>query len=448
MVPEEIPVLDAATLRSWKTLSFPEVCANVLSYFIDETEIPHVVLHQMAQTAYSTFTVPEVLPLRKVGDAVILETFWGPTAAFKDIGMRMLAQFLNYFLSRQNAVANVLVETSGDTGPAAVASVQGLKNINVFCMYPYGKVSRVQELQLTTMDEPNVVVFRTHGTSDDQCQLLKKVFKDHKFCDENSICSMNSINIGRVLTQCTYYIYAYLQTVEHVGDPVSFLVPTGAGGNATGGTIAKAMGVPIEKIYACCNSNDVFHRTCETGEFSVGTYVQTLSPAMDTQYAYNLERVMYITLNKDTDLIRDIMKTYEATGKYQFDSILLGKLRRYIGSCKTSDEETLEMIAELYKKYNYEICPHSAISVCALRKLAPSVKTVCVATAHACKFEDVLIQANNKRPVYTPACERILNLPEKFVNMKKTENWESEWIQILKEQVSAKNAKPKLRAKL
>eukprot|EP01035_Chromulina_nebulosa_P019368 gene19368-25235_t len=187
-----------------------------------------------------------------------LDTSLGPTMAFKDIGLQVFNQLLEYILKKQNKRANIVVETSGDTGPAAVTAVKGSSYVNIFCLYPYQRVSPMQELQMTTIQDDNVSIYRTDAS------------------------------------QCSYYVWSYLQvygTPLSIGKLVNYSVPSGALGNAAGGFIAKRMGLPIGKIICATNANDIVHRTISQGDLSMGTNLQTLSPAMDIQYAYNLERI-------------------------------------------------------------------------------------------------------------------------------------------------------------
>lgn len=267
-VPEHLPTLDMETLESWKDHSFPQICAEVMHLF---TDIDLVALNQMTTKAFGEFNDGyDPLPLRKYDDIYILDTSLGPTMAFKDIGQQMVGQLLNYVLGKKGKKANIIVETSGDTGPAAIAGVRGCKNVNIFCLYPYQRVSDVQELQMVTVHDDNVFVYRTEGNSDLQASVLKELFTDKDFVVRNNVCSVNSINWARIAAQSSYYVWAYLQIRYklEVGNqhPVDFIIPTGAFGNAMGGYIAKLMGVPMNKIICTTNINDIVHRTLSRGD--------------------------------------------------------------------------------------------------------------------------------------------------------------------------------------
>ncbi len=190
----------------------------------------------------------------------------------------MVAQLLNYVLGKQQRHANIVVETSGDTGPAAIAGVQGCAHVDIFCLYPHHRISDVQELQMITVQDANVHVYRTEGDSDEQASVLKELFQDTAFVKENNICSVNSINWFRIVAQSSYFIWGYLQVYSTreslaVCAPVHFCIPTGAFGNAMGGLLALKMGVPIGKLLCATNANDIVQRTLMYGDMSMHTSV-------------------------------------------------------------------------------------------------------------------------------------------------------------------------------
>jgi threonine synthase len=215
------------------------------------------------------------LPLKNVGGKMLLETGEGPTLAFKDIGQQVVAQLLNYYLGRRNARANILVETSGDTGPAAVAGVRGCPFVDIFCLYPSGRVSPVQELQLITVDEENVHVYCTEGNTDEQAEVLKEIFMDEEFMAKYNVCSINSINWARIAAQSSYYVWAYLQMCPDLSQTVDFVIPTGAFGNSMGGYLAKKMGLPVGTMVCATNANDTVTTMLNTGLLKMGVNVET-----------------------------------------------------------------------------------------------------------------------------------------------------------------------------
>lgn len=442
MVPSNIPKITFKQLTSWKSLSFPDLCAEVLSLFI-EGEIPFLNLKSMARDAFESFKHKTIIPFRQVGPYCILEMFWGPTYAFKDVGIRMQAQFLNYFLSKRNAKANVLISTSGDTGPAAVASVCGLQNVNVFCLYPYSRVTRVQELQLTTIIEPNVTIYRCHENNDILDEILKKIFDDEFYCVDNDICSMNSTNIGRILTQCCHYFYAYLHVTHKIGEEVDFAVPTGACGNSSGGILSKSMGLPIGTLYLCTNANDILHRALSKGDFSVGENVPTLSCAMDIQTCYNLERILYFLFEGDSRRVRRIMSIFERKNQYQFSPAELTHIQWSVRTCSCDDKNTLRIMRTLYEHFGYEICPHSAIAIYGVEQFHPTNPCICIATAHPAKFDFAIRKAIGKSP--RSECVKLLyQQEEKCTELYTGMEFRSRWLVQIKKDIQKMRLKSSL----
>lgn len=279
-VPEKVPVLSDEIFQTMKDSSFPEVCAQILHLYsgIDIDE-----LRSMTSSSFSLFNDGnDPLPLTCLGntDVRVLDTSLGPTFAFKDIGQQMCGKLLNYVLGKQNKKAKIVVETSGDTGPAAIYGVRGCSHVEIFCLYPQGRVSAVQELQMVTIQDPNVHVYRTQGDTDEQASVLKELFRDEEFVRAQSICSVNSINWVRIAAQSSYFVWSYLELARRgevaFGAPINYVIPTGAFGNAMGAFLAKRMGLPIGRIICATNANDIVHRTLTTGDMSMGVNVQVI----------------------------------------------------------------------------------------------------------------------------------------------------------------------------
>lgn len=281
-VPVSVPQL-ADLLDDWKDLDFPHICAQVLHLY---SGIDVGVLNDIAQAAFSQFNDGlDPLPLRKVGELYFLDTSLGPTFAFKDIGQQIVGRILNHVLGQRNQKATIIVETSGDTGPAAIAGVRGCTNVEIFCLYPHNRVSSVQELQMVTVSEPNVHIYRTEGNTDEQASVLKEIFQDKVFLQNHRVCSVNSINWVRIAAQSSYYVWAYLQLKHHTasglppGQDIGFIVPTGAFGNAMGGYLARLMGVPIAKIVCATNANDIVDRTIRSGDMRMANNIAVSAPS-------------------------------------------------------------------------------------------------------------------------------------------------------------------------
>ena len=341
-VPESIPKISVAELRSWASLTMSQVCARVMTYF---TDLELAELEVITARAFKTFNGGKEppLPCQQVGAQWHLDTGLGPTLAFKDIGQQVVAQLLNIYLGRKGLHANVCVETSGDTGPAAIAGVAGCEHVDIFVLYPHGRVSDVQELQMITWGGvPNVHVFRTEGDTDEQAEALKLLFADSEFMRTHNVISINSINWARVMVQSSYYFWAYLQLRPRVDGVAHFVVPTGAFGNAVGGLVARQMGLPVGRIVCATNANDVVHRTLSKGDLTIAANVMTISPAMDIQFAYNVERMLYLISGGDTATTRRCMLSAQERRPEPLPPSLLRAVQSVFLSAAVSDEQTCE----------------------------------------------------------------------------------------------------------
>ena len=466
-VPETLPTITTAELRSWAKLRLSEVCARVMTRF---TDLPLSELEPIADSAFKTFNDGNEppLPLDKVGDEYFLDTGLGPTLAFKDVGQQVVARLVDLYLRKRGEHANIIVETSGDTGPAAIAGVAGLKNCDIFVLYPYGRISPVQELQMITWgDTSNVHVYRTEGDTDEQAEALKLLFSNREFMATHKVVSINSINWARVMVQSTYYFWAYLQLRPLVDGPVHFAVPTGAFGNSVGGLVAKTMGLPIGKILCATNANDVVHRTITRGDLSIAPNVMTVSPAMDIQFAYNVERMLYLVSGGDTTVTAKYMMAAQQRKPIPLPMDLLKKVQQTFLSFAVTDEETCGTMASVYRESGLTLDPHSAVGVHAARLShikavmrmgdAPSSEAApicCVLTAHPAKFEDACAKAGV--PVAT--CDKVerlktirhafewLRAPPKNVN--KLEAWAAHIKRAVEEAAARRQQAAKPRSRL
>ena len=422
-VPESLPSVSKEELRSWAGLRTSEVCARVMERF---TDLPLAELREISASAFRSFNggAEPPLPLTRVGDAYHLDAGLGPTLAFKDVGQQVVARLLSAYLARRGEHANVIVETSGDTGPAAIAGVAGSPNCEIFVLYPHGRVSAVQELQMITWGgASNVHVYCTEGDTDEQAEALKLLFSDASFMATNRVVSINSINWARIMVQSAYYFWAYLQLRPEVDGEVHFVVPTGAFGNATGGLVAKRMGLPIGTIVCATNSNDVVHRTISVGDMSLAPNVPTVSPAMDIQFAYNVERMLFLVSGGDCDSTARYMLAAQERRAEALPAHLLGLVRETFVSCAVSDEQTCATMAAVYNESGLTIDPHSAVGVSAARSrhiqealrkpTGPPAPVCCVLTAHPAKFEDACARAGVPLAP-SPVVEALKKAPRSF----------------------------------
>lgn len=454
-VPVELPKLSMEQLETWRSFSFPQVCAEIMHLF---TDINIQDLNEMTSKAFSGFNGGlDPLPLTKYEELYLLDTSLGPTMAFKDIGQQMVGQLLNYVLGKKGKKATIIVETSGDTGPAAIAGVRGCKNVNIFCLYPYQRVSDVQELQMITVDEENVFVYRTEGNSDLQASVLKEIFSDKEFVEKYNVCSVNSINWARIAAQSSYYVWAFVELYFNRGlsngdtsPHLNFVIPTGAFGNAMGGYIAKLMGVPIGKIICATNKNDIVHRTISSGDLRMAENYQTESPAMDIQFAYNLERMLFYVTGQDTVVVSTIMDQLEKQYSYSdgangvtLDAAIVEKVQAVFASIAVSDLDTLVTIKNFHSAHNIVLCPHSAVGVYAalgpFKGLTQTVTTICVLTAHPAKFESAVVKALGHMPVTSSKVDEMRTSAQKFewLRIPQVDQaiWRGEWIRRIKSDV-------------
>jgi len=361
-IPSSIPVCSGEFLRGIGGLSFQEIAFEAARLLLDG-EIPDADLRNIIAEAI-TFDAP----LRRLDESTaVLELFHGPTLAFKDFGARFMARVMSHVRRDGDAGYTVLVATSGDTGSAVASAFHGIPGVSVVLLYPSGRVSQIQESQLTTF-EGNVTALEIAGTFDDCQRLVKSAFADARLASRRKLTSANSINIARLLPQTFYYFNAFARLGEQ-DRGIVFSVPSGNLGNLTAGLIAWKMGLPVVRFVAALNANDVVGRYFASGVYVPGNAVTTLSNAMDVGDPGNLPRVRAL-----------------------FDDDIAA-MRREVFTASVTDDETRSAIAESYRKFGYVLDPHGAVGYHALgryRALAGgSFAGIVLETAHPAKFIDV-----------------------------------------------------------
>ncbi|SDX32730.1 threonine synthase [Allochromatium warmingii] len=391
LVPTAIPTVDAERLRMWAGLSFPELALEITTLFIGD-DIPRADLKALIDRSYSTFTHPEVTPLVTAGTTRILELFHGPTAAFKDIALQWLGNVFEYLLEREGGQLNIVGATSGDTGSAAIYGVRGKARIQIFILHPKGRVSPIQERQMTTVLDANVHNIAVRGTFDDAQSIVKTLFNDLPFKSAYQLGAVNSINWARILAQTVYYFYAWGRlTGGEINQRISFSVPTGNFGDVFAGYIAKRMGLPIERLIIATNRNAILTRFIQTGVYAVEQQVhQTLSPAMDIQLASNFERYLYYLYNGDTAQVRARLDDLQRTGQLSVSDALHQQAQADFAAVAVNDAETLDQIRATEQASGYILCPHTAVGVRAAQDWPDAV---CLATAHPAKFGEAVAEA-------------------------------------------------------
>ncbi|MDR3090228.1 MAG: threonine synthase [Desulfobulbaceae bacterium] len=409
LLPRTIPRLDGATLALWRDKSYPDLAFEVMSRFIDD--IPASDLRALVNASYAAFDHTEVTPLVHYGDLHILELFHGPTLAFKDIALQFLGNLFEYFLKKDNGRMNILGATSGDTGSAAIYAVRGKAGINIFILHPHGRVSPVQEKQMTTVLDENVHNIAIRGSFDDGQAIVKGIFGDLDFKNAHHLGAINSINWARVLAQVVYYIWSCLHVQSHESlGAIDFAVPTGNFGDIFAGFIAKRM-MPegmIRRLVLATNANDILARFVRKGDYSLAQVTQTSSPSMDIQSASNFERYLYYLTDSDPKRTKDLMAEFADKGRLELSGYLDQIKRDFVA--EAVDEETVKAtISGFYQEHKYILDPHTAVGVAAaLRQQKPGVAMVCLATAHPAKFAAVVEEAIGKAPDVPPSLAGIL----------------------------------------
>jgi threonine synthase len=362
-MPSYIPQLDDEFINNIDKFSLSQIAFKVASVLLKEA-IPSEDLQRIIDDAIN-FDAP-VVELDE--QTYVLELFHGPSLAFKDFGARFMSRVMAYFLRENEKILDVLVATSGDTGGAVALGFLGVPNTRVTILYPKGKVSEIQELQLCSNGQ-NIHAIEIDGTFDDCQALVKEAFADAELNGRLRLTSANSINISRLIPQTFYYFHAYAQLKRQGKDRVVFAVPSGNFGNIAAGLLAYKMGLPVEQFIAATNINDTVPRFLETGLYETRPSVQTHANAMDVGAPSNWIRIMDLFQN-DAEAVKKLVTSYRFT-----------------------DEETLKAMTEIFEKYRYIACPHTAIAYSALKKYGTDKEYgrvgVFLSTAHACKFPDV-----------------------------------------------------------
>ncbi|KAM6179865.1 threonine synthase-like 2 [Erethizon dorsatum] len=430
-MPEELPQLDRETLQHWSLLSYPSLVKEICSLFIGPELIPREDLNGLIDRAFSRFRSRDVVHLRRLKNGLnVLELWYGVTYAFKDLSLSCAAQFLQYFLEKRGKHVTIVVGTSGDTGSAAIESVQGAKNVDIIVLLPRGYCSKIQELQMTTVLTENVHVFGVEGNSDELDEPIKAMFTDVAFVKKHNLMSLNSVNWSRVLVQMAHYFFAYFQCSPsldtHPLSPMEVVVPSGAGGNLAARCLAQKMGLPI-RLVAAVNHNNIIHRAIQRGDFSRSKAVKpTLASAMDIQMPYNMERIFWLFSGSNSQVTRTLMEQFERTQSLHLPKDLHSKLSEAVTSVSVPDEAITRTMGRCWDDNQYLLCPHSAVAVSYHYQQTdgqqPSAPRCCLAPASAAKFPEV-VQAAGLTPE-TP--EEILALERKETRctpMRRGDDW-------------------------
>ncbi len=412
-VPAEWPVFSADTWRGLRGKSYAEVAAAVMAPFVGDSFTQPELL-ALARETYAGFRHPAVAPLVQIGtDLWVMELFHGATFAFKDYALQFLGRLFDRILARTGRRLAILGATSGDTGSAAIEACRGRSALDIFMIYPHGRVSEVQRRQMTTIDAANVHVLAVDGTFDDGQDIVKRLFSDLEFRDAAHLGAVNSINWARIMAQVVYYATAAL-ALGAPDRPVRFAVPTGNFGNVYAGWVARRMGLPIERLVIGTNRNDVVTRFFETGRMSLGAVEPSLSPSMDIQISSNLERLLFEMMDRDGPALAAWMDGFRKTGSAVMPDARMAESRKLFRATRIDDPTTERTIAAIAETTGQVIDPHTAIAVAAATtadgpSAAPMVALAC---AHPAKFGDTVARAIGREVVLPARLAALMTAPE------------------------------------
>lgn len=412
-IPKEWPKLDYKELP---TTSYSEQAAYVIYPFV-KGFLSYEELNDIASQAYSHFPSKEAIRLKEVEKGnYLLELFHGPTLAFKDFAMLLLAQFFETSLSKKNKSITILGATSGDTGSAAIEAFKNNKHCTVFILFPKGRVSEIQRKQMTTVDSASIYPIEIDGTFDDCQNLVKHLFQNLEFKEEVSLGAINSINWARVAAQIVYYFSTFQQLQSN---RVSFSVPTGNFGDVLAGWVAKKMGLPIDKLIVATNDNDILDRAISNGDYFQEEVKATTSPSMDIQISSNFERLLFESLDRDPEKLRNLFKELKENNGFRIGNDTLTYIRNDFKSGKASEEKVKDTISRIHKASNIILDPHTAVGFYAsASELNFDVPMVNLGTAHPAKFSKAVIDAIGFEPEIPDRLKNIINKKEKFTQLE------------------------------
>lgn len=414
-VPETVPTLTHDQIAAMAGQSYEEIAFTVMRPFIGDT-FTDVEFRAMIGRAYAGFDHDARAPLVQLApNHFLLELFHGPTLAFKDFAMQLIAQMFQSALKRSRDRITIVGATSGDTGSAAIEAFRGLENVDVFILYPHGRVSEVQRRQMTTPVEANVHALAMDGDFDDCQAMLKDMFNDTSFRESVRLAGVNSINWGRVLAQIVYFF----SSAVSLGAPhrkISFTVPTGNFGDVFAGYIAKQMGLPIVDLVVATNQNDILHRTLETAAYIKEGVVPTISPSMDIQVSSNFERALFYAYGGKGEVVAAQMDDLK-NGGFKISQGAYQYLRDTFASGRASEAETSLAIKTCLEAHGELLCPHSAVGVHVAQEHLGITPMITLATAHPSKFPDAVDAASGIQPILPQHMENLYERDERVTRV-------------------------------
>jgi threonine synthase len=413
-VPDSWPQFSHDDIRALRGKRYEDVAFAVISRFTSG-DIADGDLRAMIDEAYATFAHTARVPLRQLdSNHWLMELFHGPTLAFKDVAMQLLARLMDHALERSGKRATIVGATSGDTGGAAIDAFAASTRTDIFILHPHGRVSDVQRRQMTTIGEPNVHNIALEGTFDDAQAHVKAMFADEAFRESVLLSGVNSINWARIMAQTVYYF----TTALALGAPerrVSFCVPTGNFGDIFAGQVARHMGLPMGELVLATNINDILHRTMETGRYEVTGVSPTQSPSMDIQVSSNFERLLFEACGQNADLITTLMAGLKQSGSFSLTDEMLSYIQAGFKSGRCDEAQTAETIRTTLAETGDLLDTHTAVGYhVAKQMMREDIPMVTLATAHPAKFPDAVEAASGVRPELPARIGDLLQRTERF----------------------------------
>ncbi|GLK77874.1 threonine synthase [Methylopila jiangsuensis] len=417
-VPETWPTLSRDEIADLAGRPYAAIAYRVIAPFVGDA-IPADALKRMIDEAYGAFRHEAVTPLVQTGaNRFVLELFHGPTLAFKDVAMQLLARLMDHALAERGLRATIVGATSGDTGGAAIEAFRGRSRLDVFILMPDGKVSEVQRRQMTTVPDDNVHAIAIDGSFDDAQAHVKAMFNHHAFRDRLALAGVNSINWARVLAQAVYY-FAAATALGAPAREIDFVVPTGNFGDVFAGYVAKRMGLPIRRLVIATNVNDILARTLETGRYEVRGVAPTTSPSMDIQVSSNFERLLFDALGRDSAAVRAAMASLGQSGAFTLPAAALDAIRGEFDAGRADEDEVKATIRRVLETSGYLLDTHTAVAYAVAEKAErdPAVPQVVLSTAHPAKFPDAVEAASGVRPGLPVHLADLLERPERLTRL-------------------------------
>lgn len=419
-VPKIWPKFSAETIAGFAGRPFDEVAAAVVGA-LSGGAIPSTDLARMTRDAYATFGHPAVTPLVQVGpNRWVLELFHGPTLAFKDVAMQLLARLMDYVLEKRGARATIVGATSGDTGGAAIEAFRSSTRTDVLILFPDGRVSDVQRRMMTTPTEPHLHALSLAGTFDDCQARVKDMFNHHAFRDAVQLSGVNSINWARIAAQVTYYFVAGA-ALGAPHRPMTFAVPTGNFGDIFAGYVAKRMGLPIARLVIATNDNDILVRTVATGAYEMRAVRATSSPSMDIQISSNFERYLFEASGRDARAVVEMMASLKQSQRFSLNGALAKALAEDFDASAATEDAVAATVLATNRAAGYLLDPHTACAVAALDQHAARGRAerdptpeIVLATAHPAKFPDAMLAITGERPQLPSRLADLMTKPERI----------------------------------